>query len=250
MIFYFTATGNSKYIAERIANNIEDKIYNLAECIKTDNISFELNTGEAVGFIVPVYYYGIPMIVTEFLQKLKITSNEDYYSYAVLNCGGTTGNAEKFINQEKAVKATYGIVTVDNYVPMYKNIGEENIKEQLDKADNTINSIIEHINNKDEGTFNPVQGPFSRLGTAMLYPMYEKGRKTKKFTVNEKCIGCGLCEKICPRSVIKIEEGKPVWSKPQCELCLGCLHRCPFAAINYGKKSEKNGRYINPNTKL
>ncbi len=54
----------------------------------------------------------------------------------------------------KVVKDIYGIVTVDNYVPMYKNIGEANIKEQLDKADNTINSIVQHINNKDEGTFN------------------------------------------------------------------------------------------------
>ncbi len=245
MIFYFTATGNSKYIAEEIASKTGDELINIADCIQNNNYSYELKSEEKVGIVVPVYFFGIPMIVTEFLQKLKI-NNQNYYSYVVLNCGGTTGNAESFITKEFSVNAVFSVATVDNYVPMYKvETDKEKIKERLDKAKYSIEEITKHIENNDEGSFDALKGKFSKIITSILYPLYKNGRKTKKFAVNEKCIGCGLCEKICPRKVIQLEGKLPVWKAPQCEECFGCLHRCPVEAINYGKKSAKNGRYVN-----
>jgi Fe-S-cluster-containing hydrogenase component 2 len=95
-----------------------------------------------------------------------------------------------------------------------------------------------------------MKGIFPRLYTFITYPVYKHGRKTGKFTVNDNCVGCGLCEKICPLKAIRIENEKPVWQSPQCELCLGCLHRCPKQAINFGGQTAKNGRYVNPQTKL
>lgn len=246
MIFYFTATGNSKYIAERIAVGTDDRIINIADCVQNEMFSFELAESEKLGFIVPVYFFGIPIIVTEFLQKLSISARHDYYSYAVLNCGGTTANAQQLLQREFSVKATFGIVTVDNYVPMYKVVSKESIKERLDKADIEIGNVIEHINKKDSEAFNTARGHFPRLLTTVAYPIYKNGRKTGRFTVNKDCTGCGLCEKVCPRRVIQIKDGKHIWAVPQCELCFACLHRCPSAAINYGKNSAKNGRYLNP----
>ena len=32
-------------------------------------------------------------------------------------------------------------------------------------------------------------------------------------------------------------------------MCLGCLHRCPEFAIQYGKNTKKHGQYMNPNVK-
>jgi hypothetical protein len=56
----------------------------------------------------------------------------------VLNCGGTTANTEKFIKQFIAVKAVFGIKTADNYVPMFKQVSQDEINAQLDKADANI----------------------------------------------------------------------------------------------------------------
>jgi flavodoxin/NAD-dependent dihydropyrimidine dehydrogenase PreA subunit len=249
MIFYFTATGNSKYIAEKIAAETGDRLVDIADCIKTGNLSFELEDGEDIGFVVPVYYYAVPMIVSEFLSRFKITSNQDFYSFAVINCGGSTGNAGKFFDSAK-VKAIYAVKIVDNYAPLFKVVSESEISGKLANADLQIAEVTEHIHNKDTGIFNSVKGPFPRLLTSIAYPMYTRGRKTSKFTVNKDCTNCGLCAEICPRWVIRIKEEKPVWILPQCELCLACLHRCPGAAINYGKKTEKNGRYVNPNVEL
>lgn len=40
MILYFTGTGNSKYIAERIATVLNDRLLNMNERIKAKNTDF------------------------------------------------------------------------------------------------------------------------------------------------------------------------------------------------------------------
>jgi len=248
MIFYFTATGNSKFIAERIAAETGDQIIDIAECIRAGQYSFAPEPGEAVGLVVPVYYYGIPMIVGDFLRKLDVSTKA--WSYAVLNCGGTTADAGKQIRRLFPIDAEFGLVTVDNYVPMYKTASDEEKQARLDKAVLAIAGIAERVKNKTPGVFNGCKGPLPGLVTCAVYPLYKHGRGTGKFTVNENCTGCGLCERICPRQAIQFKNGSPVWTAPQCELCLGCLHRCPATAINYGKKSAGNGRYLNPRVQL
>lgn len=246
MIFYFTATGNSKFIAERIAVQTGDRIIDIAKCIGSDRFSFDLAPDEAVGIVIPVYFRGIPMIVAEFLQKLSIAKKTETYSYVVLNSGGTEAEAEKFIPSSFQAKAIFDVAAVSNYVSTIKIGSEESIKERLDMAEDEIDEIIEHIKNKHSGVFkNHTNSRYPSLAASLIYPIYKHGRKTTKFTVNESCIGCKLCEKVCPRKIIKIKNGKPVWTASQCEICLGCLHRCPVAAINYGK-SAVNGRYLNP----
>lgn len=68
---------------------------------------------------------------------------------------------------------------------------------------------------------------------------------------NETCVGCGVCAKKCPVEAIQMEEGYPVWKSEECEMCLGCLHRCPKFAIIYGNdKTVRHGRYKNPYTRI
>ena len=43
---------------------------------------------------------------------------------------------------------------------------------------------------------------------------------------------------------------RPIWVKEKCVMCLGCLHRCPKFAIEYGKNTTKHGQYTNPNVKV
>ena len=42
----------------------------------------------------------------------------------------------------------------------------------------------------------------------------------------------------------------PVWVEDQCALCYGCINGCPAQAIQYGKGTEKHGRYMNPRVEL
>ena len=48
-----------------------------------------------------------------------------------------------------------------------------------------------------------------------------------------------------------MKDKKPMWVKEQCALCLGCLHRCPKFAIQYGNgKTKQHGQYKNPHTSV
>lgn len=76
--------------------------------------------------------------------------------------------------------------------------------------------------------------------------------KTKKYTdklkINpEKCIGCGLCEKLCPMNNITLTNGI-AFSGDKCTMCYRCISKCPKQAITLlGKRvMEQNdiGKYV------
>ena len=87
MIFYFSATGNSKYAAERIAAATDDHVIFLRDVIRSRCYQFDVSQEKRIGFVTPTYYYGLPSVVTFFLEKLKLTGDRDQYVYVVLTCG-------------------------------------------------------------------------------------------------------------------------------------------------------------------
>ena len=71
----------------------------------------------------------------------------------------------------------------------------------------------------------------------------------KSFFVDENCISCGLCEKICPVQNIRLKNDKPTWTH-NCEMCFRCLNYCPKDAIQFGKSTIEKKRYKNPFIKV
>ena len=48
----------------------------------------------------------------------------------------------------------------------------------------------------------------------------------------DKCVGCGLCEIVCPHSVFAIEGNKAhVADRDACMECGACARNCPVQAI-------------------
>ena len=52
-----------------------------------------------------------------------------------------------------------------------------------------------------------------------------------------KCTGCGSCEKICPAGAIHIVNNKSVINGLKCIGCASCIAVCPFAAIDVNWES-------------
>jgi ferredoxin len=69
------------------------------------------------------------------------------------------------------------------------------------------------------------------------------------FYSNEKCIGCGTCEKVCPVDNIKMIDKNPSWQH-KCEQCFACLQWCPQSAIQFGNNTENINRYHHPDVKV
>ena len=251
MIFYFSATGNSKYAAERIAAAGEDHLISLRDAVRGRGYRYDVSREERIGVVFPVYFWGLPSILRFFLKKLELTGYRGQYIYAVMTCGGSTGTAgdqlaELLEEKGLTLSAQFGIPMVDNYVAMFKVAGPEEIERRLDAAETYIDDAARAIRSKGIGDYNRSRGTVPGVMTAAFYPLYAHGRSTKPFVVTDHCIGCGLCQEICPCGAILISGGKPAWVKSKCVRCLGCLHRCPAQAIHWKTPEEDRGRYYNP----
>ena len=72
-----------------------------------------------------------------------------------------------------------------------------------------------------------------------------------QITVLEGCIGCGVCQSVCPVGNFYLEGGKARRKQTTCEFCLACAQNCPQKAIGLSI-ADKNpkARYRNPHISL
>lgn len=62
MIFYFSATGNSKYVALKVAAETKEEPIAISDCVRKQEFIFEIKDQERIGFVTPVYFWGLPSI--------------------------------------------------------------------------------------------------------------------------------------------------------------------------------------------
>ena len=241
MIYYFSGTGNSKYVAQRLAEALDDSAVSVS-----DNPIREIPDGEPVGFVSPTYFWGLPWLLADFVRALHLTG--DHYCYVALTCGGSTGDASGMLEKlmGRRLDARFSVKMPDTWTPMFDVSDKDANNALLDAAEPVIDEMIDKIRIRERGDFDHLRG-MGKVATTLVYPFYKR-QSTSKFKASDACTGCGLCAKQCPAQAISIEDGKPVWVKKHCLFCLSCLHRCPHFAISYGPKTHKHGQYYNPRT--
>ena len=255
MLFYFSATGNSKYAALKIAAKIKEEPVSIADCVKNREYTFERKGREKIGFVTPVYFWGLPSIVRGFLEKLELRfpDSRQPYTYYVATFGTTTGQAgrmaaELLKRKGLSLNGRFSVQMPDTWTPIFDLSDKEKIRKINGRAEKQIAEAADRIERELAGDF--IRRKVPAFAVKVFYPQYEKARETANFTVEDTCIGCGLCARKCPVEAIEIKDGRPVWVKKQCTLCLGCLHRCPKFAIQYGKNTKKHGQYVHPDVKI
>lgn len=256
MIFYFSGAGNSYYVAKKLSEILDDNVISMADTLKTKEIFFDVTNDDSIGFVFPVHFWGVPYIVTQFLEQMHLKILPNTYVWIVLTCGGSTGEtinmAKELLKQHKIeVHASYSIQMTDIFVPLFKVPSKEVLDERLLKINQYIEQAGIFLKEKNYGDIDAYKSRIAKFTTTTMYPFYSHYRNTKKFKVNDSCIACKKCEKICPLEVIEVYEGKPVWKKKKCTICFACLHICPVSAIDYGNvlfffNSKGQGRYKAP----
>lgn len=250
MIFYFSATGNSLYAAQQLAATGETLV-SIGTALREGQFCYDISGEERLGFVLPTFAWTLPGAVALFLDKLQLTGLSNPYVYGVFTCGESTGNEAQALGallREKRItlSATYDLVMPDNFIIWSDVPSPVRLEGILAHADKTLQGIAEAVTAKklcppSAGTPKDLHMPLETIST-------EKG--TSKFTADEGCTGCGLCETLCPMRCIRLDaKNRPLW-EGTCTMCLACLHRCPAHAIQHGNDTQKKSRYVNPHVTL
>ena len=243
MILYFSGTGNSEYVARKIAKVTNDELVSINEKLKNNDTS-KITVQDRLVFVLPTYAWRIPKVVRDWIIKTDFWYDEN--TWFVMTCGSEIGNSAKYNKKLCDAKGfnymgSAGVVMPENYIIMFSSPTQEEIEEIFVKADKEIEKIANLIIENKQFTTprNNLQDKLmSGLINQFFYPMFV----TKGFHADNKCTSCGKCVKVCPLNNIKIKDGKPNWNK-NCTHCMACISYCPTSAIEYGKKTVGKQRY-------
>lgn len=237
-IFCFTSTGNSLFTAKKLAEKIHGKVMSM------NNGSIQCED-DVIGFVFPVYFWGLPRMVEHFVTKMQI-GNKNAYVFAVATSGGPVfgvlGRLKKLL-QVKGIRLQYGktLVSVSNYLPEYTPKDSEELWQKIAKS---MIEIADAINSRQSNRIHA----FTFLNK-IAYGFYPNERSDQYFTVAPTCISCGTCQKVCPAKNITMKAGNPDFLH-KCEHCLACVHNCPSNAIDWKEKTQGKERYRNAEVSL
>ena len=233
-VYCYSGTGNSLFAARQIAEALDAELRPMTNTAETCD-------EDVIGFVFPVYYWGLPKTAERFVKMLKVTK-KDPYVFVVTTYGGTAfgvmGVLAKLL-KEKGVNVSYGsaLKSVENYTPGYKVNNTPEMRKQYDRDLKAIKRDIALHARK--GFARPTV--LNTIISNLFFPA-KHADCDKQFTVSDACAGCGNCRDICPAGNIRMEEGKPVFQH-RCEHCISCIHACEFNALDWKSAVAKHGRY-------
>lgn len=243
LIVCFSGTGNTYYVASKIAETLDDCKIEMISNINNENFIMP----ERLGIFFPIHVCIEPRIINQFISNILGKSKDKEtlkYVYSISTAGSNIllyGN--KRVDKElKDVGITLSyaanVKMPNNYYP--KNSDEEN-KKIIEKANIKINHIAEELN-EEEFRF-PKWKP--KLFGFLLYLIYNSMSKhyPEDFKVTDACINCGICYRECPTNNITMIDKKPTFGN-NCLACTSCINSCPTNAIYRKKMNEK--QYKNP----
>lgn len=238
---YFSGTGNTKFCVDKFLAEYGDnkKAFSIEDPCTLEKI--KNNHEILIGY--PVQYSNIPKILRDYIiSNQHIWKGKKIFILATMGLfsGDGAGILARLLN-------SYGAVIMGGlHLKMPDSIGDvkmlkrspEKNKELIRKAEEKIQKAVYTIKNgqpPQEGL-----GIICHLAGLFGQRLYF-GRKTNRYTDklkidHQKCIGCGLCQSLCPMGNISIKDGLAI-SSDKCTMCYRCISKCPKQAITLlGKK--------------
>ena len=257
MIFYFSGTGNSRWVADTLRDALSEPMVPIVKALKQEKgeFAYSLDKEEKVIFVFPVHSWGPAVLMLRFIARLRLENYDRQPVYFVCTCGDDCGRTDRMMKEALAARgialtAGYSVQMPNTYIllPGFDVDSDEVKAEKLGKAPERIREIVACMTEETKAELY-FPGDFAML-KSMAYPIFTHFViGSSKFHATDACISCGLCADVCPTGTIALaKDGKPRW-KDTCVQCLACYHRCPVGAIEYGTISVKKGHYHHPDLK-
>ena len=100
MIFYYSGTGNSLWVAQVIGKYQNERLIDISLELKKNKQEYvyELEKKEKIGFVFPTYSWAPPKIVEDFIKKIKFNGYKQNYLFSVYTCGTDSGCMSKYLD--------------------------------------------------------------------------------------------------------------------------------------------------------
>nr|WP_243032221.1 EFR1 family ferrodoxin [Clostridium sp. AM42-4] len=218
VVFYFTATGNSLYVAKQLCEHP----VSIAQAVHDKQKTYR---AEQIGIVCPMFGHKVPRLVKEFLEQATF---ETPYFYMILTYGYRHGGASELAQQMlKNIGIHPAYINVlwmlDNFLPSF----DMNKQKEMEKhVGEHLKQIREDI--RDQRRF---LSPVTAADRAAHQEFLSRKNKMPEgllqnfYRITEKCIGCEICTRVCPEHCFHMEEHKSVWSPDR---CMYCIQNAPF----------------------
>jgi len=245
VLYWFSGTGNSLAVARDLAKELGGaRLVPIAHALASP-----APPAQVLGVVFPVYYFGPPLIVDEFLRTVPV--RDDAYVFTVATNGGLVGathaTARRILaGRGIALAAGWSVHLPGNYIAMYPPVPQAWQRQMFARAKSKVRAIAGAVRRGERGAMEDSRPPFAWLACVVYRRASARfHRADRRFHATDACTRCGLCEKLCPVENIRLVDGRPEWQH-RCEQCMACIQWCPVEAIQVGKRTRGRRRYHHP----
>jgi Pyruvate/2-oxoacid:ferredoxin oxidoreductase delta subunit/flavodoxin len=257
VIFFFSGTGNTWWLAKSIAKKLVQKsLETITISIETQDLITELekiDKYDLIGFGYPIYGSGCPELFDKFIKSLPQCEEKECFIFTSMMAFSGDGALVKKRQLERKgykIKQAVNIVMPNNIKLPYPIIekfpmnSRDEINELLNKAEERVNKLVQKILNKEDcvegyGALNKIGGLMQRIPVRF----FGWSRWAENFFVDyEDCTECMQCVKYCPTGNIQKDGERFVWGD-KCICCMRCYNLCPEDAIQYKRATLDRKRF-------
>ena len=247
MILYFSATGNTRYVAQQIGRMTGDDVVDLLPFLRRERHD-PLFSHLPWVITAPVYVEDIAVVVSDWFKSARLEgSRQVYFVFTTASTMGCAAFTAKAIAVEKGMTymGSAEIQMPTNYPLMFTVPPEDACRDIIRAASPRIGAAAVRIQKGEplpEKPFSPALAMLFHWVGVWFYRWYIR---PELFHAADHCISCGKCARVCPMNNIRMKDGRPVWGG-RCVHCMACVSGCPAEAVGYGKKLAGKRRYHFP----
>ena len=195
MILYFSATGNTRFVAHRLAASLGDEALDLLDRIKRDDCA-PIHSDRPFVICAPTYVCEMPRFLSDHLRKTPLVGNSKVYF--VFTSGGYSGISGILANHLMRRKGLRYMGCADltmprNYIANdhYPELDTPEIERRIRTAIEAVDGIADAIRRGERLKSRHVWLA-EVLITLPFNPVWVRVRQgVGDFHATDKCVGCG-----------------------------------------------------------
>lgn len=244
---YLSGTGNTRHCIEKLTDLLDESAQVVP--LEDDKVAALIARHDFIILAYPTQFSNAPIMVRDFIkQNPALWRGKTVFCVVTMGLfsGDGAGCSARLLKRYGAhVVGGLHILMPDSVCdikslkrPIEKN--REIVKAADRKIEETATEIKRGKYPKDGLNFcNHIAGFFGQR----LWFFRKTHRYSKGPTIDSKCVGCGLCIRLCPMKNIVLSGGK-AYANNQCTMCYRCISICPQKAITLlGKEVIEQCRY-------